>query len=65
MLEKDTLNVYLNGILREERPEFVEAGTDTTFTEDGHVFVVSARSGTENDPILYKLSVNGAVQEVV
>lgn len=68
VLERDTLNVYLNGNLRDEKPEFVDAGTDTSFVEDGHVFVVKARySGTGNgdDPICYNLSVNGAVQEVV
>jgi hypothetical protein len=65
VLEKDTLNIYLNGIVREEKPEFVDGGTDTQFAEDGHVFVVSARSGNRNEPICYKLSVNGAVQEVV
>lgn len=65
VLEKDTLNIYLNGVLREERSEFVDGGTDTHFVDDGHVFIVSARSGNQNEPICYKLSVNGAVQEVV
>lgn len=68
VLERDTLNVYLNGVLRDEKPEFVDAGTDTSFAEDGHVFVVKARhSGTGNgdETICYNLSVNGAVQEVV
>jgi hypothetical protein len=65
VLEKDTLNIYLNGVLREEKSEFVDGGTDTQFNEDGHVFIVSARSGDRNEPIIYKLSVNGAVQEVV
>lgn len=64
VLEKDTLNIYLNGTLREEKPEFVDGGTDTQFVEDGHVFIVNARSGDKTEPILYKLSVNGAVQEV-
>lgn len=65
VLEKDTLNIYLNGVLREEKTEFVDGGTDTQFVEDGHAFIVNARSGTQNDPICYKLTVNGAVQEVV
>ncbi|CRL07270.1 CLUMA_CG020249, isoform A [Clunio marinus] len=65
VLEKDTLNTYLNGDLRDEKPEFVDGGTDTQFTEDGHIFIVSARSGNRNEPICYKLAVNGAVQEVV
>jgi len=65
VLEKDTLNIYLNGTLREEKPEFVDGGTDTQFVEDGHLFIVSARSGNRNEPICYKLTVNGAVQEVV
>ena len=64
MLEKDTLNIYLNGVLREEKSEFVDDGTDTQLLQDGHLFIVSARSGTQNDPICYKLTVNGAVQEV-
>lgn len=64
VLEKDTLNIYLNGVLREEKSEFVDDGTDTLILEDGHLFIVSARSGTQNDPICYKLTVNGAVQEV-
>lgn len=65
VLEKDTLNIYLNGVLRDEKPEFVDGGTDTNFSEDGHNFIVSARSGTRNEPICYKLTVNGAVQEVM
>lgn len=64
VLEKDTLNIYLNGVLREEKSEFVDGGTDTQFIEDGHLFIVSARSGDQNDPICYKLSINGAAQEV-
>lgn len=64
VLEKDTLNIYLNGIMREEKPEFVDNGTDTLFIENGHKFCLSARSGDQNEPICYKLSVNGAVQEV-
>lgn len=65
VLEKDTLNIYLNGILRDEKPEFVDKGTDTLFTDDGHAFILSARSGDSNtEPICYKLSVNGAVQEI-
>lgn len=65
VLEKDTLNIYLNGEPREEKPEFVEGGTDTTFSENGHIFLLSARSGEQlNDPIFYKLIVNGAVQEI-
>lgn len=65
VLEKDTLNIYLNGVLREEKPEFVDGGTDTQFDEDSHRFIVSARSGDRDEPISYKLIVNGAVQEVV
>jgi Fas apoptotic inhibitory molecule (FAIM1) len=65
VLEKDTLNTYLNGVLREEKPEFVDGGTDTQFLDDGHLFIVSARSGDREEPICYKLTVNGAVQEVV
>lgn len=65
VLEKDTLNIYLNGKPRDEKPEFVEGGTDTIFSENGHIFMLSARSGGDlNEPICYKLIVNGAVQEI-
>lgn len=64
VLEKDTLNIFLNGVLRDERPEFVDSGTDTQFTEEGHNFTMSARSGDKNEPICYKLTVNGRIHEV-
>lgn len=64
VLEKDTLNIYLNGILREERPEFCDGGTDTHIVEDGHKFIMSARSGDQNEPIRYSLKVNGNVHEI-
>lgn len=59
------MNIYLNGVIREEKPEFVENGTDTKFVEDDHVFIISARSGSCDEPICYKLTINGAAQEVV
>jgi hypothetical protein len=65
VLEKDTLNIFLNGVLREEKPEFTDSGTETKFSENGHIFVLSAgSSGDKNELISYKLSVNGAIQEV-
>uniref|UniRef100_A0A182N9P0 Fas apoptotic inhibitory molecule n=1 Tax=Anopheles dirus TaxID=7168 RepID=A0A182N9P0_9DIPT len=61
VLEKNTLNIYVNGKLIEENGEFVDGGTDTTFTEDGNTFVLSARtSGNKRDGILHRLTVNGA-----
>lgn len=48
-----------------KQPEFVDGGTETSFTEDGHLFILSARSSLKrNEGIHYKLSVNGRVQEV-
>lgn len=64
VLEKDSLNIYLNGVVREEKAEFVDGGTETQFIEDDHIFIISARSGNADEPICYKLTVNGAAQEV-
>ncbi|GAB0099602.1 Fas apoptotic inhibitory molecule 1 [Sergentomyia squamirostris] len=61
VLEKDTLNVYLNGKLREEMGEFVDGGADTTFQEDGNVFVLHSRSsGNKRTGIVHTVTVNGA-----
>lgn len=65
VLEKDSLNIYFNGVCREEKPEFVDGGTDTQFVEGDHIFIISARSGNGDEPICYKLTVNGAAQEVL
>lgn len=56
VFEKDTLNIYLNGNLREEVGEFADdGGTDTEFTHDGHVFRVTARNGDNpRDGLVYK-----------
>ncbi|XP_055527846.1 fas apoptotic inhibitory molecule 1 [Wyeomyia smithii] len=60
VLEKNTLNIYVNGKLIEENGEFVDGGTETTFVEDGNTFVLSARtSGNKRDGIVHSLSVNG------
>uniref|UniRef100_A0A182W246 Fas apoptotic inhibitory molecule n=1 Tax=Anopheles minimus TaxID=112268 RepID=A0A182W246_9DIPT len=60
VLEKNTLNIYVNGKLIEENGEFVEGGTDTTFIEDSNTFVLSARtSGNKREGIVHRLTVNG------
>ncbi|KAL1394970.1 hypothetical protein pipiens_011580 [Culex pipiens pipiens] len=60
VLEKNTLNIYVNGKLIEENGEFVDGGTDTTFIEDGNRFVLSARtSGNKRQGIVHALAVNG------
>ncbi|XP_065080997.1 fas apoptotic inhibitory molecule 1 [Ochlerotatus camptorhynchus] len=60
VLEKNTLNIYVNGKLIEENGEFVDGGTDTTFIEDGNTFVLTARtSGNKRDGIVHLLAVNG------
>ncbi|XP_055600178.1 fas apoptotic inhibitory molecule 1 [Uranotaenia lowii] len=62
VLEKNTLNIYVNGKLIEENGEFVEGGTDNTFIEDGNTFVLRARaSGNKREGIVHSLVVNGAV----
>lgn len=65
VLEKDTLNIYLNGNLRDEKPEFVNDGTETCFVEDDHIFILSAGSSTNRyEGLCYNLTVNGALHEV-
>ncbi|XP_031636186.1 fas apoptotic inhibitory molecule 1 [Contarinia nasturtii] len=65
VLEKDTLNIYLNGTVREEEGEFTDSGTETKWEEDGNVFILNARnSGNKHDGLLHKLTINGAeIQE--
>ncbi|XP_055312772.1 fas apoptotic inhibitory molecule 1 [Sitodiplosis mosellana] len=61
VLEKDTLNIFLNGTLREEEGEFMDNGTETKWEEDGNVFILSARnSGNKHDGLLHQLTINGA-----
>ncbi|XP_029731502.2 fas apoptotic inhibitory molecule 1 [Aedes albopictus] len=60
VLEKNTLNIYVNGKLIEESGEFVDGGTETTFVEDGNRFVLTARtSGNKREGIVHSLAVNG------
>ncbi|XP_058830725.1 fas apoptotic inhibitory molecule 1 [Topomyia yanbarensis] len=65
VLEKNTLNIYVNGKLIEENGEFVDGGTETTFIEDSNTFVLSARtSGNKREGIVHTLTINGvAVQD--
>ncbi|XP_037032132.1 fas apoptotic inhibitory molecule 1 [Bradysia coprophila] len=67
VLEKNTMNIFLNGILVEENGEFVDDGTDTTFSEHGNTFVLSIRtSGNKREGLLHTLTVNGiSVPELV
>lgn len=64
------MNIFLNGVLREEEGEFAddeEGGTDTLFVEDGHAFRVSARSGQNaRDGLAYSAYVDDtAIDESV
>lgn len=57
--EKDTLNVWLNGAMRDETGEFVDDGADTEFEEDGIRFVLQSRSsGNKRTGIVYQLFAN-------
>lgn len=57
--EKDTLNIWLNGQMREETGEFVDDGADTEFEEDGVRFVLQSRSsGNKRTGIVYTLLAN-------
>ncbi|XP_063695917.1 fas apoptotic inhibitory molecule 1 [Culicoides brevitarsis] len=60
VLEKDTLNVYLNGYLRSETAEFIDGGTETEFEQDAHVFKLTATtSGNKREGIVHTLTVDG------
>lgn len=57
--EKDTLNIWLNGAIREETGEFVDDGADTEFEQDGIRFVLQSRSsGNKRMGIMYQLLAN-------
>lgn len=64
VLEKDTLNIYLNGDLREEKAEFVDNGTETRFEADDNSFVLCAKMSSDHSGVFYELLLNGVVQEV-
>ena len=58
--EKDSLNIWFNGELREETGEFVDDGTNTEWEEDGvHFVLLSRSSGNKKTGIVYELLVNG------
>uniref|UniRef100_A0A336MHE8 CSON014808 protein n=1 Tax=Culicoides sonorensis TaxID=179676 RepID=A0A336MHE8_CULSO len=59
VLEKDTLNVYLNGFLRHETAEFIDGGTETEFEQDAHVFKLTATTSGTKRGIVYTLTVDG------
>lgn len=57
--EKDTLNIWLNGEIREETGEFVDDGADTEFEEDNVRFLLQSRSsGNKRTGIVYTLFAN-------
>lgn len=57
--EKDTLNIWLNGKIREETGEFVDDGADTEFIEENIKFVLKSRSsGNKRTGIVHSLFVN-------
>lgn len=64
VLEKDSLNIYLNGELREEKAEFVDNGTETRFEADENLFVLCAKMSGDSSGVFYELLLNGVVQEV-
>lgn len=57
--EKDTLNIWLNGKMREESGDFVDDGADTEFEEDNILFVLKSRSSGKRTGILHSLYANG------
>lgn len=57
--EKDTLNIWLNGKMREETGEFVDDGAETEFEEDNIRFVLKSRSsGNKRTGIVHTLYAN-------
>ncbi|KAL5288436.1 FAIM family protein [Megaselia abdita] len=59
VFDRSTQNVFLNGVKREEKTEFVDGGTDTVFHENNHKFIVSSRSsGVKNGGILFYLLID-------
>ncbi|KAI9579502.1 fas apoptotic inhibitory molecule 1 [Glossina fuscipes] len=59
MLELDTLNLYINDVLRQETAEFVDGGTDTVIQENGIEFILQARSsGNKLSGIVHTLLAN-------
>lgn len=60
VFDRSSQNVFLNGVQRDEKTEFVDGGTDTVFQENGHKFIVSSRSsGVKNGGILFYLLIDG------
>lgn len=60
VFDRFSQNVFLNGLKRDEKTEFVNGGTDTEFQENNHKFIVSSRSsGVKNGGILFYLLIDG------
>ena len=60
VLEKDTLNFWINGQMIEEDPEFSDEGTETHFEVNGHVGCLKAMStGYHRLGINYTLLIDG------
>lgn len=57
--ERDSLNIWLNGEMRDETGEFVDDGADTEFEADNVRFVLQSRSsGNKKTGIVYTLLAN-------
>ncbi|RWS11837.1 fas apoptotic inhibitory molecule 1-like protein [Dinothrombium tinctorium] len=63
VLEKDTLDVWVNGEKKETTGEFVEDGTEIHFSlsddSEDNVFIKTVSSGNKKEGIIYNLIVNG------
>lgn len=60
LLEKETLNIFMNGILREEDGDFTDNGTQTSWQEDGIRFQLTAKpSENKREGLVHALTING------
>lgn len=60
VLEKDTMEVWVNGVVVETAGEFVDDGTETHFTWGNHTCYVKAiSSGKKRDGIIHSLIIDG------
>lgn len=60
VLEKDTMEVWVNGTVVETAGEFVDDGTETHFTWGNHTCYVKAiSSGKRKDGIIHSLIIDG------
>ncbi|XP_050033963.1 fas apoptotic inhibitory molecule 1 [Dermacentor andersoni] len=60
VLEKDTLDIYVNGEKVDVVPEFVDGGTETHFQVGPYqAYITAASSGSKKEGILHTLVVEG------